>query len=272
MISTQRFRQFVGSSLFKLYVHSTKSVGKNIISYKWGDRTFKYKYTDEVTLKKFRRLISDGDIQSENLPLALFDRPAGCDAVVDVGAHYGIYSIIMGVCNPSAQLYAYEPAREPRELLTQNLEMNGLWPDAKVSDTVVAGRSEDAVQFYEDPREGSERHSTTETEDTVMTTKRTTALSDSFDVEGIRAPFLKIDAEGKEGEIIEDIVTQSVTESLSGIVEIHPDKLKDYTTDDIQHLLEGHGLDYEFITESAPGYEHPRPIYYFSESPEAGTS
>jgi len=268
MVSTLRLRQFAGNSFFKLYAHGTKAIGKNVISYEWDGRAFKYKYTDEVTLKKFRKLISDGDIQSENLPLALFDRPVGCDAVIDVGAHYGIYSVIMGVCNPSTQLYAYEPAREPRELLTQNLKVNGLWPDAKVSDTVVAGRSGDGVPFYEDPREGSERHSTTETEDTVMTTKRTTALSDSFDVEGIRAPFLKIDAEGKEGEIVEDIVTQSVTESLSGIVELHPDKLNDYKTDDIQHLFEDHGFDYEFVTESAPGYEHPRPVYYFSDGPK----
>jgi FkbM family methyltransferase len=270
MVSTVRLRQFVGNSFLKLYAHATKSINKNTISYDWGGKTFKFQYTDEKTLKTFRNLISEGYIQSENLPLSLFDRSDECDAVIDVGAHYGIYSVIMAVCNPSAQLYAYEPVREPREILTQNLEVNGLWPEAKISDTVVAGRSGDEVPFYEDPRVGSERHSTTEAEGKVMTTRRTTALSDSFDVEGISNPFLKIDAEGKEGEIVEDIVSQSVTASLSGIVELHPDKLKDYTVDDIQHLFEKHGFDCEFICESAPAYKHDRSIYYFSDSPEQG--
>lgn len=84
----------------------------------------------------------------------------------------------------------------------------------------VTSPNGDEVLFYGDPRKGSERHSTTEAEDMVMTTKHTTDLSDSFDADGIQISFLKLDEKGQR--VIEDMVIKSVTESFSGFFERLP--------------------------------------------------
>lgn len=251
----------------RVYTAAARRVRQNTFEYTYDGTTFRYEYTNPKTFQVFWNLIDDGMLVAENLPLGVLDRGGDCDAVIDVGAHYGIYSVLLGQLNPDAQLYAYEPAPEPREKLIRNLTVNGLWPEAKVSDTIVSGRSGDAQSFYVDTEEGSESHSTTELDGVEPESRQTVALSDVFDVDSISRPFLKIDAEGEEGKIADDLAQESVTESVSGIIEIHPDKLQQYTQDGILETLRDAGYRVEFLCESAPEYRHDRPIYSFDNGP-----
>ncbi|WP_324664236.1 FkbM family methyltransferase [Haloarcula sediminis] len=225
--------------------------------------TFKYAYFSRVAFINAKNVISDGKT-SEGIGLDRFDLNPEPYAVFDVGAHHGIYSVILGVLNPSAKLYVYEPASAPRKHLVHNLELNNLRADAMISHNPVTGVSGESIPFKEDSRPGSEQHGVVDKLDTDVSMKSSVALSDVFRDEKINTAWLKIDAEGQEGAIVDDLVTQDTTNSLAGIIELHPEKLSnEYYIEGIIDTLSQNGFDVEFLCESAPNYNHDRPIYYF---------
>lgn len=245
-----------------IYVQLSKVVGLNTVTHHAAGEQFKFGFASRPEFIKAKNAIRDG-YTSEGIEVSYFDLDPALDAVFDVGAHHGTYSVILGVLNPESQLYTYEPVDALQEVLIRNLELNGLWPDANVSDNPVSGISGDSLPYREDSTPGSERHGIVDELGPGVSKKSSVALSDVFDMEGIDSAWLKIDAEGEEGAIVDDLVAQESATSLAGIIELHPDKLgDDYHPDEILDTLR-RGFDVEFLCESAPGYQHKRPIYSF---------
>jgi hypothetical protein len=91
-----------------------------------------------------------------------------------------------------------------------------------------------------------------------------------IDSEGIRRPFLKIDAEGQEGKILADLITRTDVDDLSGIVELHPDKMPERTVGEVEEMMGNAEWRFDFIVESSPEYKEDRPIYYFEKKSESG--
>jgi len=46
--------------------------------------------------------------------------------VVDVGAHAGFYSLMAGLANPQAKIFAFEPMKQVFDAMEQNVKLNGL--------------------------------------------------------------------------------------------------------------------------------------------------
>jgi len=244
------------------YVAASNLVGENVVTHQAAGEAFKFRYSSRREFVKMRNAINGGQT-SEGIAVNKFRVGSEHDAVFDVGAHFGIYSVLLGVLNPDARLYAYEPADGPREVLIRNLELNGLWSDTNVSDTPVGRESGDSLLYRQDPTPGSEQHGVVDDLGPNVTTKRSVALSDVFDVDDVSSAWLKIDAEGVEGKIVDDLTSQDAVESLAGIIELHPDKLDDYEPEGILDSLGDSGYQVEHLVDSAPNYEHPRPIYSF---------
>lgn len=66
--------------------------------------------------------------------------------VLDVGAHAGFYSLLAGLANPNADVFAFEPLARVFERLERNVQLNGL---SKVKCFQVAvGANEGVQEFY----------------------------------------------------------------------------------------------------------------------------
>lgn len=241
----------------------SKAAGRNVHRASVGGVKVEIEYVDPSTFNKSRRFVRDGQT-SEGIPLPYLT--GDYDGIVDVGAHIGIYSVVLGALNPGSDLYLFEPAERPRELLAKNLHRNGFEQRAHISDAVVTGYAGETVRFADQMDVGSPSSQIVEVSDSTAVKRTTTSLSETFAGNGLSHPFVKLDAEGAEESIISDLVSQDVTDKLEGIVEIHPDKLENSTQEDLLAEFDRHDFVYEHLVESSPNPDLPRPIYWFSST------
>jgi FkbM family methyltransferase len=167
---------------------------------------------------------------------------------------------LVGKIDPEIAIYSFEPDPTNRRILTETLKTNDI--EASVRSEVVTDET-DEVTFYERTKHASQGNSTSPTAGASSTTKESVALSDFFEREEIQAPFVKIDAEGEEYEILRDLSASANLSSISGIVEIHPDKM-DATEKEIVKLFEEAEWPWKELGNTAkPGYT-ARPAYFFT--------
>ena len=141
---------------------------------------------------------------------------------IDVGAHYGFYSLLIGSRNKNIKIIAFEPVPESFSLLVKNVELNEL-KNIQVYNLAVSDRDEpkifniteasDSAGFYQHPLTGTLR--------TIEV--RTLALDDLWsDIAGLPI-IIKIDTEGHELHVIEGmrrVITEA--EDIRLIVEFNP--------------------------------------------------
>jgi FkbM family methyltransferase len=110
--------------------------------------------------------------------------------VVDVGAHIGIFSLIVAGRYPKARVFAIEPDTENYELLERNIALNGLQNITPINAAI--GKDFGQTAFYSSG--SSVGHSTVNTHVGAETKQvETIPLSKFSDIDA-----LKFDAEGAE--------------------------------------------------------------------------
>jgi FkbM family methyltransferase len=167
-------------------------------------------------MPRYRCHYVDNDYEDFSLDLML--RFAGRDStVVDVGAHYGIYSLL--AARAGARVVAFEPLPENFEVLRKNIRANRLDVDARQSAASDAeGRRHFNVPWASDSA-GFSAHPIAETIRTIEVSTRTI---DSV-LAGTRVDVLKIDTEGHEIEVLRGASdTLAANPRLKLLVEFSP--------------------------------------------------
>jgi FkbM family methyltransferase len=205
-------------------------------------------------------------VTTENIPVDLLEVSKPIDAIIDVGAHFGIYSVVLKALNPDTELYAFEPDDENRRVAEDLLSENNII--GKVSGEVITEKT-GTVSIYIDRMAHSQSHAMTPKKEGDFQTieKPSLALSDLVSREDLDRIFVKIDAEGEEMAILQDLFKSSLS-YIEGVVELHPDKL-DVAKSDVVDLISRECNRYEFVAETAPDYKHSRPMYYFNHTPRS---
>lgn len=242
-----------------LVVRFLGAVDRNYFTFEVGDERFRVFFSTPEGFRTFYGMI-DGEIfATEHIPLEYLAAPDAADAIIDIGAHFGAYSVLLGLLNPGVPVYSFEPDAYNRQVLRENLRLNGI--DATVVDKVVSDKS-GSITFYRRPGQGSQGHSTqaSTTEGVTEVEMDCVSLSDFCAQHGIERPYLKIDAEGEEYNIAKDLVSAPL-EAFWALVEIHPSKL-DVSPDEIRRVFEEAGYRYEFVAETEPDHHAPRPAYF----------
>jgi FkbM family methyltransferase len=258
--------RYIPSSLNRFagvaYIHTQTALDRNRYTYELDNNTVCFEYRNIEEFLFFRDLIADRTIIHDEVDTAIFDFDRDFDAFIDIGAHFGTYSAIVGMLNPGMEIYCFEPNEYNRETLTHTMAINGI--EATISGEVVSGTTGE-LSFYEKTGEGALGHSTTDVDQAVETTKQSVALSDIIDRAGLERPFLKIDAEGEEAKIVRDFLANTSLDFVAGIVSVHPDKLNTGESEKgIVSLLEDYGYTCEFLDDSSKPDDPPRPEYYFT--------
>ena len=260
----RRFPRPLVKAAGSAYVAASSALGRNQFVYEYDGRTFRYEYTDFYSFAYLYNCIVDGRMRHEGLSLDLLDLEPSFDAIVDVGAHFGVYTVALGVLNPETPVYAFEPSERNAAVLRANMDVNGI--DGSVVERAVSD-GDGEMEFFEHPR-AHNAHTTARPDNaTEFSTTRTEsiALSQLFAAEAIDDAFLKIDAEGEEGKIVEDLLSNASDGRLSGILEVHPERMHT-PVDNLFDALDANGFEYAMVKAKAK-----TPGYYFSnfESVEA---
>jgi FkbM family methyltransferase len=128
------------------------------------------------------------------------------DLVIDIGANFGLYTILLGKLDQVREVIAFEPVRATCNKLNGNVFLNGL--DAKVvAHQIALSDHAGEAEIHIDPRStGISRFDLSDARKKLRAFKRTEAVrlerfDDVVSAAGRKA-FVKIDVEGHSGEVL----------------------------------------------------------------------
>lgn len=145
---------------------------------------------------------------------------------IDVGAHYGYYSLLVGSQVAGVTLWAFEPAPRNYELLKQNFSLNGLAPTHLLQ---IAISDKEGTGDYQITSHSSHcgfyTHSISSTVETVSV--RCETLDRCLGGRPNGPTVIKIDTEGHEIRVLDGMKEIFVTiEDLILFIEFNPPSLK----------------------------------------------
>lgn len=235
------------------YILLNRILTRNYHKFEYSGREFRYEYRDYRTFTELHGAIRSDETTDEGAPLNLFDLEDR-DIALDIGAHFGLHTVLLAVLNPDIPVYAFEPTEDNVDVLKHNMKANNLGaPRVQVYQKAVTNH-DSTVTFYQDREfQGSTRdtiHPPSETDSAFERVKvDAVSLSSLLNKNEFARPFLKIDAEGAELEILEDL-TRSYEGDAEGIVEIHADRI-DGGEGRILDLLEDGGYVYDIVEDES---------------------
>lgn len=230
------------------YIGLLSVFDKNYHKFTYKKTEFKFEFVNFRTYTEQRDSIIGDEFGRENIKIERFDFDADYDAFLDIGAHFGVYSVVVGLLNPNMTIHSFEPTRYNYDILKRNIGRNNLekkvFPHQKVVSNVSG-----TIDFYQDTNfEGSTRDtlippdSANEFEKSEL---QSVKASDFLSENEYEKVFLKIDAEGAEDAIVEDIL-ENFEGQVNGLLEIHSDRLEN-SGRNILNSLDASGYNIECV-------------------------
>jgi FkbM family methyltransferase len=120
--------------------------------------------------------------------------------VVDVGANYGIYSLVSAsLVGSDGKVIAFEPASSTADYLTRSMQLNG-FENVRLFRCALSDHSGETSLFLSD---NSELNSLQPTKGGRTETVLLRTLDDCLEEAGVTVPdFVKLDAEGEEARVL----------------------------------------------------------------------
>ena len=204
-----------------------------------------------------RRLAADEHYVREVIGEQAYN-PAGfeigpTDVVIDVGGNIGAFAVLAGRRATEGRVISVEPVESNFELLCKNLRRNRLDHVLPLKAAIV-GRAIEEVNVFLSPA-GSGSHSTlAELAGTACQTEQVPAfrLEDLFQRYNLeRCDFLKLDCEGAEFEILDELPPHLAERICRIALEYHvmPSQKKHEQADRLIECLEKHGFHVESYTD-----------------------
>lgn len=178
------------------------------------------------------------------------------DIIVDIGAHVGFYALLAASVNATAIIHAFEPNPDAYRRLCENVQLNGY--SNLACHPVAAAKEAGSVEFQylaSDKKHlistvGSSTGRLWDGGKTITVT--TQCLDDLGIVDRLEAdspgrPLIKIDTEGKEGDVLEG-ACQTIAAALPDIV---VESFDTSACEQINRVLTPHGYRFFRIIEGA---------------------
>jgi FkbM family methyltransferase len=210
-----------------------------------------HKYVDHYTQNLYEHF-------TEDLLLSLLRNG---DLFVDIGAHFGFYTLLVGTSYENNKIIAFEPVPENYEILKKNTELNNL-KNVDVYNLAVSNKN-DTRKFNVAEHSCSSGFDHNPVSKTIKTIDVEAVAIDSF-LNNCDVPIvMKIDTEGHEIDVIEgmkDILKNNKDVKL--FIEFNPKCLKSagYEPEDLLKKINMLGFDIYVIEDEK------REIYKLTEN------
>nr|WP_267902761.1 FkbM family methyltransferase [Halovenus carboxidivorans] len=183
------------------------------------------------------------------------------DAILDIGAHMGIYTVILAHLNSDHRIHAFEPDSYNINILRRNIKLNNFEGNRINAHQAVVSDSSGTTDFYTDPSATGTTSHTVQPTNSHSSHKRQSVSSikcSKFCSEHeITRPWVKVDAEGVELKILQDLLSSDQIESVSGFIELHLNR-KDVSRRKFRKIMDNNGYEYTEVKnkleETNPGY------------------
>jgi len=139
------------------------------------------------------------------------------DIIIDVGAHIGLFSLYASQFCKSGSIYSFEPVKENYQLFLENTRINNL-KQIKPFNLAVSNSNSDVTLYLNEDESGHSMFS----ESSKTITVKSISLQQIFDDNQIKnCNFLKLDCEGTEYEILENLPISYFNKIEKIIIEYH---------------------------------------------------
>ncbi len=173
-----------------------------------------------------------------------FETNSAHPLVLDCGSNFGLAVLFMKVAHPGCRVIAFEPDATTFQALRDNVERNG-WKDVELHNQAVA-RTAGTMDFYHDPQMPGWG---------LMSLHKNRGPQHSQKVEAVRlsdfvneeVDFLKMDIEGAETEVLEELAAANKLRHVKAMVieyHHHIEPCTDQMAGTLR-LLEENGFGYE---------------------------
>jgi len=175
-------------------------------------------------------------------------RPAG--TVIDVGANFGVLTILIGALSPSSTVYAFEPHPRTFDSLKRNVSDNRLAHRVHCIQSALS-TSIGTVAFADGAAPATNRivRGSDQSIEVPVTTIDTFCQARNLGT----IDFLKIDVEGAELDVLSGARTYFENKSIRvGMIEICPGNLKHFgkSVADLREFFETHEYDLRWYGEN----------------------
>ncbi len=164
---------------------------------------------------------------------------ASRQAILDIGAHAGFFTLYARCLNPIVPIVAVEPQTDNLELLHQQLKQNSVVGVKVIAGALAAVSGQRQLIISAD----SHNHRLAINEDERGITVKTYSFSDLYAKTKLTAvDLLKLDVEGAEGEIIASLTDDDWPKIKNLIIEYHESAGVSYQRLAKAIALHGYGL------------------------------
>ena len=155
------------------------------------------------------------------------------DVIIDVGAHIGLFSLYASQFCKNGLIYSFEPIQDNYHLLVDNIQSNNL-KQIKPFNLAVSNSNSNVKLYLNDDESGHSmfsKSSKTVTVDSI-------SLQQIFDDNNIEnCNFLKLDCEGTEYEILENLPSSYFNKIEKMVIEYHMADSRPELLENLKKLL-----------------------------------
>lgn len=192
--------------------------------------------------ERFKKYYSPGKF--EKLTVDLFLDFIGEDSkVMDIGAHYGYYTLVASQKIKSGKIQALEPVAENFEILKKNIEINGI-KNVEIHQLAASNETGEKILNVTEASDSSGFYEHPLVEILDRRKIKTVKLDDVFD--GDKIDVIKMDTEGHEMQVLEgmeEIIRKSP--DIKMFIEFNPSCLSNAKTDPTAFLEKISSLGFE---------------------------
>ncbi len=146
---------------------------------------------------------------------------------IDIGAHYGFYTLLVASVSPNTRVLAFEPSPVNAAALRENVSLNG-FSNIEVEELALSNSNESKIFHVAEASDsgGFSNHPLAKTTQEIPVTAR---RLDSLQIDGVlnQPVLIKLDAEGHELEILEGMRSiLEINHRLELVIEFNPKCLR----------------------------------------------
>ncbi len=204
----------------------------NIWEHSFKDFQLAFNTKDIYCNKWFFPRYANGKFHEPLATEIFLDEIKSNDTVLDIGGHIGYFSCLAGKLAPQGEVHVFEVDPKCINYIEDNILLNNL-KNVNVNNVAVSkDNGYETIPIHNHPNPMLVVNSS---EDSIRV--KSITIDDYLAQKQVTPGFIKIDVEGAEWNVLNGMTKTLMQESITLLIEIHPQNLNDYFQVDYKSIL-----------------------------------